>query len=185
MTDISRRQFLAASGVAAASIWVAAETRDLLAAGRRAVKANRFEVLSDADGSDIEAAMAQIIPTDETPGAREARVVYFVDNSLKTFAKDQKATFEKGAKSLRTRAAKVARGAKSFAALTSAQQIAVLTAMEKDKDPFFFQLRFATVAGMFANPEYGGNADKTGWKMLGFSDQFSWSSPFGWYDRNG
>ena len=46
------------------------------------------------------------------------------------------------------------------------------------------QLRFATVAGMFANPEYGGNADKTGWKLLGFNDQFSWSSPFGWYDRN-
>jgi gluconate 2-dehydrogenase gamma chain len=184
MTDISRRQFLAASGVAAASIWITAEARDVLAAGKHAASANRFEVLSDTDGADIEAAMAQIIPTDETPGAREARVVFFVDRSLGTFAKEQRAMFEKGAATLRTRAAKISRGAKSFAELTSAQQIAVLTAMEKDKDPFFSQLRFATIAGMLANPEYGGNADKTGWKMIGFNDQFSWSSPFGWYDRN-
>ena len=184
MTEISRRQFLAASGVAAASIWITAEARDLLASSKHAATANRFQVLSDADGADLEAAMAQIIPTDETPGAREARVVYFVDHGLATFAKDQRATFEKGAKTLRTRASKVSRGAKSFAELTSAQQIAVLTAMEKDKDPFFPQLRAATVTGMLANPEYGGNADKTGWKMIGFIDQFSWQSPFGWYDRN-
>jgi hypothetical protein len=37
---------------------------------------------------------------------------------------------------------------------------------------------------MFANPEYGGNRDKIGWKMIGFDDRFSWGPPFGWYDRD-
>ena len=184
MTEISRRQFIAASGAAAAAVWLAAESRDLIAAGLHAAKAARFDVLSPADAADIEAATAQIIPTDDTPGAREARVVYFIDKSLGTYAKDQRAFFEKGAKELRSRAAKVQRGAKSFAALSEAQQIAVLTAMEKDKHPFFNALRFATITGMLANPEYGGNYNKTGWKMIGFSDQFSWAAPFGWYDRN-
>jgi hypothetical protein len=185
MTDISRRKFFAASGAAAASVWLTANAHEVIAAGLHAAKANRFEILSDADGADIEAAAAQIIPTDATPGAREARVVYFMDRALGTFAKDQRALFEKGAKGLRARAAKVQPGAKSFAALTSAKQIAVLTAMEKDKDPFFNALRFGTMAGMLANPDYGGNYNKTGWSMIGFNDQFSWAAPFGWYDRNG
>ena len=85
---------------------------------------------------------------------------------------------------MRARAAKAQKGATSFAALTGPQQIAVLTALEKEKPQLFGPLRFATIAGMLANPEYGGNYSKTGWKMLGFNDQFSWAAPFGWYDRN-
>jgi gluconate 2-dehydrogenase gamma chain len=141
-------------------------------------------VLSDADAADIEAAAAQIIPSDGTPGAREARVVYFIDRSLGTFAKDQRPAFEKAAKELRARAAKIQPGAKSFASLSAEKQIAALTAMEKEKGSAFNMLRGATIAGMFANPEYGGNYNKAGWNLLGFNDQFSWASPFGWYDRN-
>ena len=40
------------------------------------------------------------------------------------------------------------------------------------------------ISGMFADPKYGGNVNKSGWKLLGFDDQFSWAAPFGWYDRN-
>ena len=64
MPDISRRQFIAASGVTAASIWFAVEARELIAAGAHAAQAKRFEVLSEADAADIEAAAAQIIPSD-------------------------------------------------------------------------------------------------------------------------
>jgi gluconate 2-dehydrogenase gamma chain len=184
MTDFSRRQFLAASGAAAAAIWIAAESRDLFAAGLHAAQATHFEVLTPADAADIEAATSQIIPTDSTPGAREARVVYFIDKSLATFAKEQKPAFDTAARELRSRAAKAQKGAKSFASLSSAQQIAVLTVLEKEKPDIFGQLRYATMAGMLANPEYGGNYNKIGWKMIGFVDQFSWAAPFGWYDHN-
>ena len=190
MAEFSRRQFIAATGGTLASIWLAAEAKELIAAGAHAARAARqatpppFQVLTADQAADIAAASAQIIPTDDSPGAREARVVYFIDKSLATFAKDQRPIFEKGVKELRTRAAKLNRNAKSFAALTDPQQIAVLTALEKGKSEFFEALRGATIAGMLANPEYGGNYNKVGWKMIGFDDRFSWSAPFGWYDRD-
>jgi gluconate 2-dehydrogenase gamma chain len=37
---------------------------------------------------------------------------------------------------------------------------------------------------MLSNPEYGGNFNKMGWKLIGFDDRFSWAPPFGWYDAN-
>ena len=184
MTDVSRRAFLAAAGAGAAAIWITAEARDVIAASRHAMQATRFQVLGDVDAADLEAATSQIVPTDDTPGAREARVVYFVDRALATFAKDQRKSLEAGLKELRKRAAKQVRGATSFAALPNDKQIAVIASMEKDKHEFFFQLRNMTIVGMLANPEYGGNYNKVGWKWLGFDDRFSWAAPFGWYDRN-
>ncbi len=139
---------------------------------------------SAADGADVEAACAHIIPTDETPGAREAKVVYFIDKALDTFARDDRGTWLKGARLLRNRAAGVKHGARSFAELSDDQQIVVLQGMEKDKVPFFQELRGACIAGMFASPEHGGNFDKAGWKLLGFEDRFVWTAPFGWYDRD-
>jgi hypothetical protein len=35
---------------------------------------------------------------------------------------------------------------------------------------------------MFADPAYGGNSDKVGWKLIGFEDRFAWQPPFGEYD---
>jgi len=184
MSTLSRREFVASAATTAAAAWLAFETRDLLAAGLYAARAERFESLTAAQATDLEAATAQIIPSDGTPGAREAHVVHFIDRGLATFAKDQRPFFVNGLKELRKRAASVQRGAKSFAALSNEQQLAVITSLEKDKHPFFDALRQATIAGMFANPEYGGNFQKTGWKLIGFTDQFSWTAPFGWYDRD-
>ncbi len=189
MSELSRRGFLAALGSGAAGAFlVAADARSLMAAGEHAAHAARqatppaFKALTPAQGADIEAFTAQIIPTDDTPGAREARVVYFIDQSFATFAKNDLPDFQKGYAKFTTRVKTMYPKAASFAALTSAQQIAVMKAMEKDKDPLFENLRGATIAGMFANPEYGGNHDKLGWKLIGFEDRFSWAEPFGYYD---
>jgi len=190
MPQVSRREFLAGVGGSFAAVWFAAETRDLLAVGAHAARAGRetpsppFQFLTTAQGADLEAMSAQIIPTDETPGAREAHVVYFMDQALATYAKQRRDPVVKGLKELRVRTAKMFPGAKSFASLNDAQQIALLTALEKEKNQFFEEIRGATIAGMFANPEYGGNANKVGWKTIGFDDRFSWGPPFGWYDRN-
>jgi gluconate 2-dehydrogenase gamma chain len=184
MSQYSRRQFVALAGSAVAGVWLTANRRDILAAGLHAAQATRFETLTPADAADIEAAAAQIIPTDETPGAREARVVYFLDKALSTFAKNQKTQMDAAVKELRARAAKAQPGVKSFAALPSDKQIAVLTAMEKERPPLFNVIRGSTVAGMLANPEWGGNFQKTGWRWIGFDDRFSWGPPFGWYDQN-
>ncbi|HEY9229570.1 MAG TPA: gluconate 2-dehydrogenase subunit 3 family protein [Gemmatimonadaceae bacterium] len=184
MTDVSRRKFIAAAGVGAASVWLTLEAHELLALGAQAAQAKQFTVLSAQDAADIEAAAAQIIPTDDTPGAREARVIYFIDRALGTVAKDQRPVFENGAKELRARAAKAQPGAKSFAALANDKQMAIIAALEKEKSGFFFALRYGTIAGMLGHPDQGANYNKVGWKLIGFDDRFSWSAPFGWYDRN-
>jgi gluconate 2-dehydrogenase gamma chain len=183
LAELSRRHFLAATGAAAAAAWFA-DLDALRAAGRHAAAADSFLVLTPADAADIEAACAQIIPTDETPGAREAKVVYFIDKALDTFAKDQRTAFVKGARLLRDRAAAARHGTKSFADLPVDLQIAVLTAMEKKKEPFFEDLRGAAIAGMLAHPDHGGNFEKAGWTLIGFEDRYVWTAPFGWYDRD-
>jgi gluconate 2-dehydrogenase gamma chain len=189
MPEVSRRAFLAGLGGSFAAVWLAAETHDLLAAGAHAARAGRqsprppFQFLTAEHGADLEAMSAQIIPTDDTPGAREAHVVYFMDQALATYAKQLREPVTKGLTELRARSTKMFR-AKSFASLGNAQQITLLTALEKEKSPFFETIRGATIAGMLANPEYGGNTNKLGWKMIGFDDRFSWGPPFGWYDRD-
>lgn len=185
----SRREFLSAiGGGALAAAWLAADPRELLAAiayarGLGAETPPAFQVLTAQQGADFEAVTALIIPSDETPGAREARVVYFIDRALATFARAERAAMVEGWRELTRRAAAAASGARSFAALSEAKQTAVLASLEKDHHPFFEGMLGATIAGMFASPEYGGNHDRIGWKLIGFEDQFSWAPPFGWYDR--
>ena len=39
-----------------------------------------------------------------------------------------------------------------------------------------------TVIGFFARPEHGGNANKIGWKLIGYDDSLNFKPPFGFYD---
>jgi len=193
MPDFSRRGFIATAGGALAAAWVTADLSTLLATARDAASDGAedppppYQFLTAAQAADLDAATAQIFPSDDTPGAREAHVVRFIDRSLATWAKDQQPDFTKGLAELAARASAASGGngnAKRFATLTNDQQHAILAALETDKHPFFGALRGATITGMFCNPEYGGNFNKQGWKLLGFNDQFSWAAPFGWYDAH-
>lgn len=187
MSEIPRREFLAAAGGSLAAAWVLADPAHLkataewvVALGNRRV---RYEFLTADQAAVLDAATAQILPSDDTPGAREARVVNFMDRSLATWAKDQRPAMTKVVKDLDARARKVDATAKSFAALSAERQRDVIAWLEKEKPDSFNALRGATIVGTLSNPEYGGNFEKNGWKMLGFVDRFSWSAPFGHYDR--
>ena len=96
---------------------------------------------------------AQIIPTDATPGAREAQGDQFIDRALTTFEKDAQADYTKGLGELSSAdQTVVSRRATSFAALPSDQQIQVLTAMEKT--PFFNLVRTHTDHGLLRRARY-------------------------------
>ena len=45
-------------------------------------------------------------------------------------------------------------------------------------------MRYLTIAGMFALPEYGGNRENIGYQLIGFDDQHVWQPPFGFYDAD-
>ena len=105
----------------------------------------------------MEAIAAQIIPTDDGPGAKEAGAVYFIDRALSTFDKDRLAAYTKGLKNLESVSRKLFSRTGKFAALNAEQQIKVLQSIEKSE--FFEVVRSHTVAGFLANPSYGGNRD--------------------------
>jgi gluconate 2-dehydrogenase gamma chain len=182
----TRRGFMGAVAGAAAATWVSASWSDLHAAGTHAAAATRqdkWQVLSPEQVRELDAVTAQLVPTDEQPGAREAHVVRFMDRSLATYAKAQKPAFESALKQLGELVAAHYPGQTSFAALGDEEQITVLKDWEAADRRTFGTIHGATITGMFSNPEYGGNYGKAGWKVLGFKDQFSWAPPFGYYDR--
>ena len=123
---------------------------------------------------------AQVIPSDDSPGAREARAIYFIDRVLVTFDRDQQPAYTQGLKDLRHRTQELFPRADRFSSLTSAQQIQLLTAIEKTE--FFELVRLHTIMGFLAKPEYGGNYNQAGWKLIGFQDEMIYKPPFGYYD---
>lgn len=192
----SRRTFLIRSLSAGGAAWLGGYTPAVLAAARAAAGAAReqaraaaesktpgkFDFFSSDQAAEIEAMAAQIIPSDPTPGAREAGVVYFIDRALTTFDRDQQPLYTQGLQDLESKTHEIFSLAHRFSVLTSPQQIKVLTAIEKTD--FFELVRIHTIMGFLSNPEYGGNRDKAGWKLIGFEDKFVYEPPFGFYDRD-
>ena len=184
--DRSRREFLLESLTAAAAAWATANMGGIAEAAAFAQQSARsaapqaFGFFSAAEAADVEAMAAQIIPTDSTPGAREAHVVVFIDRILSTFEKDARADYTKGLADVAAETRRRNASAASFAALSSADQIAVLTALEKT--PFFNLVRTHTITGFFAAPVHGGNAGKVGWQLVRYDDSLHHTPPFGYYD---
>lgn len=169
----------------------------------------------------LEAAMARIIPTDDTPGAREAGTIDFLDRYLSGIdhvrAKPDGSGFERlegrTADAWRQRIAQLRQTyldglgeldrvsqeqfGSDFVELDEASQDRVLAVLERpdragDMDEpwspsdheadepalqqtnaeleldFFPLLAFHTRQGFYADPIYGGNRDRMGWKVIGF-----------------
>ncbi|MEO7359254.1 MAG: gluconate 2-dehydrogenase subunit 3 family protein [Gemmatimonadaceae bacterium] len=191
--QISRREFVGGA-TALGAVWMLAascareapvppaETSMKHAPGAEsAAPPQELHHFNTAQAADIDAIASRIIPTDESPGAHEAGVVYFIDRTLTTFAKDQVPLFDAGLQSL-GKTVKGKHGADAtFAKLTAEQQDALLKGIEKSD--FFGAIRFATVAGFLSLPKYGGNKDYVGWAYVGQEHAFEHKPPFGWYDR--
>jgi len=182
----SRRAFLVGSLSGVGAAWFAANYAGILEAGEFVVHAQQagqpvaFQFFTREQAGDVEAMTAQIIPTDDTPGARDAQVVVFIDRALSTFEKEQRPAYTTGLVELQTQTQKLFPAASRFSALTGEQQIQVLTAMERT--PFFNLVRTHTISGFFANPIHGGNANKVGWKLVSYDDSLNHKPPFGYYD---
>jgi gluconate 2-dehydrogenase gamma chain len=171
----------------------------------------------------VEAAMARIIPTDDTPGAREAGCIDFLERYLSgidyIFAKPDGSGFEtlagRSAEAWKQRI-EIMRGryveglrelddraqgtySRDFVDLASRQQDQILRALEAappaspttlavndalagpfspepalqqtltEVDLAFLPLLIThTRQGFYADPIYGGNKDRIGWKVIGF-----------------
>jgi gluconate 2-dehydrogenase gamma chain len=181
----SRREFISSAGAAFSTGWLALNWSSIAAAAHHAeasaITPTTFRVMKPADAADVEALTAQIIPSGTTPGAREARVVYFIDQGLATFFATMSKGFTAGLADFQQKFASSHAG-KAFAQASSAEQIAHLQTVESGE--FFQMARMLTVLGMFSSPQYGGNYQGLGWKAMGFVDEHAFVAPFGYYDKD-
>ncbi len=187
----SRRQFLAAVGNLASASWIAMNWPQIASAAEHAGHAmhgvadepappSTIKTLSAAEAADVDAIANQIVPGGATPGARDANIIYFIDNALGSFFAAQLPTFREGLAAFQSGYAARFATDKPFAAAPDAQQVAWLK--EAEKTPFFLAVRRLTVLGLIALPKYGGNKDYKGWNLLKVEDSHVWAPPFGYYD---
>jgi gluconate 2-dehydrogenase gamma chain len=173
---ISRRQFMAGGVLYGAALsalcflprpraWAAAEASTLPV------------VLSTQQWKLVEAITARILPSDDTPGAREAGCVNFIDKALAHEDSALRSTYEQGAAGLE--AVAHARFQRPFVELIAVEQDALLTtlqdgaadawpAQQVTQQEFFDTVRMHTVLGFLSDPAHGGNRDYTGWKLTGY-----------------
>ncbi len=192
----SRRQFLAAIGNLASASWIAMNWPQIAAAAEPMDHADHgmadmadmtapptaLTTLSAAQAAEVEAIANQIVPGGATPGARDAHVIFFIDNALGSFFAAQAPSFREGLAEFERAYAARYGADKPFSAAPEAQQIAWLH--EVDHTPFFMAVRRLTVLGLIALPKYGGNYDGLGSKLIGVVDQHVWAPPFGYYDQD-
>jgi gluconate 2-dehydrogenase gamma chain len=139
---------------------------------------------NDLEAITVEAVAARIIPGEtDSPGARDARVVVYIDRALAGYSTELQQLYRVGIRALDERCC--TRYGAPFRLLGEAQQDEVLTGIDGSAVPahetdttsgtvgdplvrFFSVIREHTIEGMFCDPVYGGNYDAVGWKLIGF-----------------
>lgn len=201
--SVSRRHFLSRSFTGLSAVWASANWPALLAAARHAHQAAKsaappkFVFFTADEAKEIDAITSRIIPSDETPGAHEAGVVYFIDRGLTTFGVDDQKTYREGLPALQSTIEEMFPGSSKFTALTPEQQDEVLHTFDEQSSKgrqrrfrtspgaqnFFETVRQHTIAGFLIDPDYGGNHDGAGWKVIGREREHMFQPPFGYYDK--
>ena len=134
-----------------------------------------LQALTATEAGVLEALVARLIPSDDSgPGAKEARAADYIDRSLAGYLAGSRKAYAAGLAAVDAYA-QSSKGA-LFAALSPADQDAVLTAMQKNEATgftpnaaaFFNLLLGHTIQGTFCDPAYGGNANFIGWDMIGY-----------------
>jgi hypothetical protein len=186
-SSFSRRKFLAGSGSMAALVGsplLRAGMPGLVALSASACtardKAAQFEVLTAPEARELEAIAARILPTTDTPGAREAGVIWFMDMSFGSIMKEGLDRVRTGLVDFQSGIPDAFPGAALFSDLDEGDQDRYLQTQQETG--FFGTVRFLTLAGFFGMSSYGGNRDNVGWKLLGLDGQHAWQPPFGHYD---
>lgn len=180
--NLTRRLFLQGSAGAA---FARTGLAGLLAIAESACTARdesaAFATLSVDEAREFEAIAARILPTTDTPGAREAGVIWFMDKAFGSFGAEFYAGAKTGLAEFQSAIAASFPGAQKFSDLDEADQDRYLQTQQDSE--FFRLMRTSTILGFFSMNKYGGNRDDIGWKLLGLpSGHAAWQPPFGYYD---
>ena len=145
------------------------------AEGRAIPRPSALIALNPYEARTAAAIFERLFPADEHgPGAVEIGVVTYLDRALAGAYRDKAETYRVGLATLDQVARQ--RHATPFAGCAAEQQDALLEELERGALPgfrvpsqraFFDMLRAHLQEGLFADPAYGGNRDKAGWRFLG------------------
>jgi gluconate 2-dehydrogenase gamma chain len=202
-----RRIFLSRSAVGLSGALIAAQWPAMASAAAHAhaavasPAAVKFDFFTPEEALEVEAMASRIIPSDETPGAKDAGVLYFIDRALVTFASDMQKVYRDGLAPVQALTSEKFPGVKKFSSATAEQQDAILEELSKENSaagsgrrnrpsansqPFFETLRFHTIAGFLIDPDSDrrGNRGGVGWKVIGRDRDHMFQPPFGELDKN-
>jgi gluconate 2-dehydrogenase gamma chain len=192
----ARRRLLQAAAGAAAVVLPASGASAQQEPQRASQSAKAYVFFNPAEAAFIEAALARLIPKDETgPGAIEAGVPEYVDRQLAGAWGAGERLYRAGpwrpgtpsqGYQLPFTPAEMFRAALkgvdgSFPKMSARDQDAYLDALQKEKrdlggvpsNIFFESLLEVTIEGFFSDPAYGGNRDMAAWKMIGFPGAYA------------
>jgi len=209
ITELDRRKFLSHGIAALGATWTAAHWPAVVAAAEHAQhivlfpENQKWEFFTPTEAKEVEALASCIIPSDGTPGAREAGVVYFIDRALVTFAVDDQKKYREGLPEIQKRVHELFPEASLFSTATSEQQETVLASLDEAgaknaprrprgnfrpnpaAQPLFEILRIHTIAGFLIDPEadHKGNRGGVGWAVIGREPGHSFQPPFSAIDK--
>jgi gluconate 2-dehydrogenase gamma chain len=203
--DLHRRDFLLRSCSSLTAVWLSAHWSALLSAASHARNAAQssaapeLEFFTADEAKEIDAITDRIIPTDQTPGAHEAGVVYFIDRALMTFAIDNQKDYREGLPELQARTHELFPAIDKFSAATAKQQDEIVRSFDEESPSspnhrpnraraaghnFFETLRAHTIIAFLLDPDAGGDPNGIGWKLIGREREHMFQPPFGYYDKN-
>ena len=110
----------------------------------------------------LDAAACRILPSDDGPGAREAKVGRFLQQQLEGDLREARPAFDRMAQLLDQRAG-------GFAKASPAAQDEALRWFAQAAPQFFRPFHSLVLEGFLSDPKHGGNFEQAGWRFVGFT----------------
>jgi gluconate 2-dehydrogenase gamma chain len=166
MTNLHRRTFIKSAGLAFGSVLLFPSC----------LKQNSiYRFFTPEEALCVIALCEQIIPKDQSPGATDAGVIYYIDRQLSGVFQYDQETYRNGIKSLQNYCR--IKSGKSFESLPAMEQVKVMKLMESSQigerdwsggkaSDFFNLILSHTMQGFYGSPIHGGNKNYMSFEML-------------------
>jgi len=166
MTEFNRRDFIKSAGLVFGSVLIFPSCLK---------QTSIYRFFTPDEAKCIIALCEQIIPKDESPGATDAGVIFYIDRQLSTIFNYDQDTYRNGIKNLQAFCNKTA--SSSFELLVPAEQQKIIKMMESNQiketewpqgnsSGFFNLVLSHTMQGFYGSPIHGGNKDYMSFEML-------------------
>ena len=136
----------------------------------------KLQVLTPEEAETLELIAERIFPKTNTPGAVEIGAVNYIDIALAGDYAPLVSFYRQGIRAVHRYAR--SKFGRPFRLLSDELQDAVLVAFEagavgefKKAAEFFETVRYHVMEGIFCEPQYGGNKDMMGWRIVDFPGQ--------------